>query len=303
MEKRINKHVFTWVGAFLFGEIGVDRFMRGQIGIGILKLILCGLCVTVASLVAVFTLGIGTFLIPVFMAPIYIWWFIDWIIALTKLGQYKSDFVFIGGGWAAADGTVRETEQVRMPPPDIPVFPPLSVKAVVAVGIGAALMFVLMRFVTVPTGVPNVNVNLGIAVLGLFAAVFGPVAGFLIGFIGHTLVDLTWGWGVWWTWVVCSALFGFSVGLFRKLYPIEEGYFGLRQIVGFNIVQALTNIVVWIGIAPTLDVLINQRPANLVYTQGVTVAAINIASVLVLGTLLSVGYAKTRTRAGSLKAE
>jgi len=61
--------------------------------------------------------------------------------------------------------------------------------------------------------------------------------------------------------------------------------------------------VVWIGIAPTLDVLINQRPANLVYTQGVTVAGINIASVLILGTLLAIGYAKTRTKAGSLKAE
>jgi len=232
MEKRINKHVFTWVGTFLFGEIGVDRFMRGQIGIGILKLILFGLCATVASLVAVFTFGIGTFLIPVFMAPIYIWWFIDWIIALTKLGQYQSDFVFIGGRWAATDGTVREAQHAHMPSSNIP----LSVKTVVAIGIGAALMFVLMRFVTVPTGVPNVNVNLGIAVLALFAAVFGPVAGFLIGFIGHTLVDLTWGWGVWWTWVVCSALFGLSVGLFGKLYPIEEGVFGVRQIVMFNIV-------------------------------------------------------------------
>ncbi|MBS9336388.1 NINE protein [Fructobacillus papyrifericola] len=40
VEKTMNKHVFVWVGAFLFGLFGVDRFMRGQIGIGILKLVI-----------------------------------------------------------------------------------------------------------------------------------------------------------------------------------------------------------------------------------------------------------------------
>ena len=31
MEKRINKHVFAWVFCFLLGELGVDRFVRGQV--------------------------------------------------------------------------------------------------------------------------------------------------------------------------------------------------------------------------------------------------------------------------------
>jgi TM2 domain-containing membrane protein YozV len=74
MEIRINKHVFTWVGTFFFGYLGVDRFMRGQIGIGILKLI---------------TAGFGG-----------IWLLIDWVIALSKLGQYGDDFVFIDKKWS-----------------------------------------------------------------------------------------------------------------------------------------------------------------------------------------------------------
>lgn len=76
MEKRINKHLLTWLGCFFFGYLGVDRFMRGQIGLGILKLL---------------TLG-----------AIGVWSLIDWIIALTKLGQYEDDFVFIDGRWADA---------------------------------------------------------------------------------------------------------------------------------------------------------------------------------------------------------
>jgi TM2 domain-containing membrane protein YozV len=74
MEKRIDKNIFIWVGTFLFGEIGVDRFMRGQVGLGILKLITVG--------------GFG------------IWWLIDWIIALTKLGKYEKYFVFVDKKWA-----------------------------------------------------------------------------------------------------------------------------------------------------------------------------------------------------------
>jgi TM2 domain-containing membrane protein YozV len=73
-EKRINKHVYTWVGAFGFGGLDVDRFMRGQMGLGVLKLITFG--------------GFG------------FWSFIDWIIALTKLGKCEKDFVFVDNKWA-----------------------------------------------------------------------------------------------------------------------------------------------------------------------------------------------------------
>ena len=44
MEKRFNKNLFVWVFAFLLGELGIDRFMRGQVGLGVLKLIKCGGC-------------------------------------------------------------------------------------------------------------------------------------------------------------------------------------------------------------------------------------------------------------------
>lgn len=79
MEKKMNKHVFVWVFTFILGELGVDRFVRGQIGLGILKLITCG--------------GCG------------IWYLVDWIIALTKVygSAYadSEDVVFINGQYSA----------------------------------------------------------------------------------------------------------------------------------------------------------------------------------------------------------
>ena len=36
--RHIPKSLFVWVCSFLFGVVGVDRFVRGQIGLGLLKL-------------------------------------------------------------------------------------------------------------------------------------------------------------------------------------------------------------------------------------------------------------------------
>lgn len=96
-----------------------------------------------------------------------------------------------------------------------------SIKTVVAIGIGAALFFVLGRFVAIPSPVPNTNISLQYAVLGLLAAMYGPVAGGLIGFIGHTLIDLSWGGSPWWSWVITSAFVGVVIGLFAKKLQVQ----------------------------------------------------------------------------------
>ena len=71
--RKINKHLFVWVGTFVAGGFGVDRFLRGQIPLGVLKLLLW-----------ILTLGI--------------WWLVDFVIALSKAygGPYSNveEFTF-----------------------------------------------------------------------------------------------------------------------------------------------------------------------------------------------------------------
>lgn len=178
-----------------------------------------------------------------------------------------------------------------------------SVRNVVAIGVGAALFFVLGRFVAIPSGIPNTNISLQYAILGMLSAMYGPVAGALIGFIGHTLIDLSWGGSPWWSWVIASAFVGAIVGLTAKRLNISEGEFGRSKIVNFVLANVVAHVIAWIVIAPVLDILIYAEPANKVFAQGAMAAVANILTSCIIGTLLLVAYSKTIAGKGSLDQE
>ena len=168
-----------------------------------------------------------------------------------------------------------------------------SIKTVVAVGIGAALFFVLGRFVAIPSPVPNTNISLQYAVLALLAVMYGPVAGGLIGFIGHTLIDLSWGGTPWWSWVITSAFVGVIVGLFAKKLNVQEGDFGKGKVTLFAIANIAAHVIGWIVVAPVLDILIYAEPANKVFAQGAFAAISNTITAVIVGGLLVLAYTKT----------
>jgi energy-coupling factor transport system substrate-specific component len=174
----------------------------------------------------------------------------------------------------------------------------MSWNTVLGIIIGAALYFVLFRFASIPTGVPYTNINFGIAILAAFSAIFGPIAGFLIGFIGHALTDFSLGgWdGIWWSWVISSGVFGCAIGCFWKSFKIEEGCFGVKQCLTFNVIQIATNVLVWVFLARTLDMMIYNEAFGKVTLQGFAADGFNSLVVSVLGSLLIFEYSKFRAK-------
>ena len=179
----------------------------------------------------------------------------------------------------------------------------LSVKTIVATAIGAALFFVLGRFVAIPSGIPNTNISIQYGVLGFIAAVFGPIAGVLAGLIGHFFIDFSFGWGVWWSWVIASAVCGFVLGFAATKLNIEDGEFGKKGIITFNIGQVIAHVIAWIVVAPVLDILIYGEPANKVFAQGAVGALANIVTTAIVGTILCAAYAAAIPKKGSLQEE
>ena len=178
-----------------------------------------------------------------------------------------------------------------------------AVKSIVAIGIGAALFFVCGRFIAIPCPIPNVTINIQYGVLAFMSAAFGPIVGLLIGLIGHALIDFSWGWGVWWSWVIASSFFGCAIGFLTRRYTLEDGEFSKHDAVGFNVGQAVAHLLAWVLVAPVLDIVMYAEPANKVFLQGLVSAGINILATGIVGTLLLFAYAAAKPKKGSLKKE
>ena len=179
----------------------------------------------------------------------------------------------------------------------------LSVKNVVAIGIGSAIYVILARFTSIPTPIPNTNIELVFPFLALFAAIYGAKVGFAVGFIGHTLSDFIMYGQTWWSWVLATGVLGLIIGLARKKLDLKNGIFGIKQILLFNITQIIANIIAWIIVAPIGDIIIHSEPVNKVFVQGISATLSNGITILIVGTLLLKAYAGTKIKKGSLRKE
>ncbi len=177
-----------------------------------------------------------------------------------------------------------------------------TVRDIVAIGIGAALFFVLGRFVAIPSPVPNTNISVQYGLLGFLSVVYGPVVGGLAGFIGHTLIDLSYG-SPWWSWIVTSGAFGALVGVLAIITRIDPTNLGKGGIIKFNLIQLAVHVVCWAGLASVLDIWWYSEPIEKLFAQGLTAAIANSVTTAIVGSMLLVVYAATKPKAGSLTKE
>lgn len=177
------------------------------------------------------------------------------------------------------------------------------IKKVVATGIGSAVFVIIGLLINIPTFVPNTNIQLQYAVQALFAVIFGPLVGFFVGFIGHALKDAIQFGSPWWAWVIASGLVGWIIGLIANRLKVEKGLFPTKDIVTFNIVQVIANVIAYGVIAPIGDIFIHAEPADKVFAQGIVAGIVNSVTIAIGGTLLIIAYAKSRVQSGSLKKD
>ncbi len=179
----------------------------------------------------------------------------------------------------------------------------LSIKTIVAIGIGSAVFMVLGRFGSIPMGIPNTNIETAYAYLAFMSVLYGPVAGLLIGLIGHSLKDLIFYGQPWFSWIIASGVVGVIIGIVGKKLNLDKERLTKGKIIKFNIAQVIANVIAWFLVAPTLDILIYAEPQNKVYIQGIVGGISNMITVGVLGTLILSTYSKSKVKEGSLKID
>ncbi|WP_448821728.1 ECF-type riboflavin transporter substrate-binding protein [Cetobacterium sp.] len=177
-----------------------------------------------------------------------------------------------------------------------------STKSVVAIGIGAALYSVLSG-VAIPVG-PNTSFRIAVALLTIFGAIFGPLVGFFVGFVGHALNDMImWG-SVWFSWVFLSAVIGLFGGLIAldKNFSLETGHVTKIHIFKMYIYAILGMI--FAGLAAYVgDVYFYGEPAQKVWIQIALATLTNFVVTATLGIPIVLGIAARKRKYSNLKIE
>lgn len=174
------------------------------------------------------------------------------------------------------------------------------VKMVVLIAIGAAL-YGLGGLIGIPV-FANTTLKPAMAVLGLWAAAFGPVVGALVGLIGHLLTDIFAGWGVWVTWAIGSAIVGIIIGFYGKItkFNLEEGVFGTKEIVTFIVISFIANFLGY-AFSALLDFILYTEPFGKVAAQQIIASLCNTLMIGTIGSIFMKLYANKNASKANLE--
>jgi energy-coupling factor transport system substrate-specific component len=103
----------------------------------------------------------------------------------------------------------------------------ITTRVIVYAAIGAALYAVAnwTTFAIQIPGTENVSVRPQYALVTFFGYAFGPIVGFLTGFVGNVVGDQLTGWGAFtsWPWSLANGVAGLLAGLFASMYAHRRG--------------------------------------------------------------------------------
>ena len=160
--------------------------------------------------------------------------------------------------------------------------------------LGIAMFFVIGKFIAIPTPIPNFALFLQYAILLVFGFYYGPIVGLSIGFFGHLLIDLISGYGLWFSWIISSGLFGLAIGFASKLINHLGNPFKPIKIIIFCTLVIISGAICWILIAPTGDLLFYQEPLDIVFLEGLVAFISNVVTALIIGLPIIYGLKMAR---------
>jgi len=110
----------------------------------------------------------------------------------------------------------------------------VTTRTIVYAAIGAAILG-FMNSITYGIGIPGTEVQVRphYGLLTFFGFAFGPIVGFLTGFVGNVIGDQLTGWGAFtsWHWSVANGLVGLVAGLFPFLVASRMTSTGSKALV------------------------------------------------------------------------
>jgi len=170
-------------------------------------------------------------------------------------------------------------------------------REVVYAAIGAALYAVLAlltNFLQIPSA-GNVAFRPAVAIPMFFGVAFGPIVGFVAGFVGNILSDLAAGYGFWFWWDLGVGLLGFIPGLIAV--SIQDYKSGKSILLAEIFV--IIGVVVGMGIASISEMWVSGADINTVIFANFLPAAIaNLINGLILVPILMIAYDAVVKRSG-----
>uniref|UniRef100_A0A7C4FAV4 ECF transporter S component n=1 Tax=Thermofilum pendens TaxID=2269 RepID=A0A7C4FAV4_THEPE len=129
----------------------------------------------------------------------------------------------------------------------------LTTTSLVAMGVGTALYAAFNVFFNIfqLPGTQLVALRPSVAIPMFFGFVFGPLVGFVSGFLGNVISDaISWG-GFWWNWDVGNGLLGLIPGL-AVYFLSEEKRFSKPGYIASTVLAVIASII-GIGFAAFTD--------------------------------------------------
>ena len=151
----------------------------------------------------------------------------------------------------------------------------------------------LELFLGADTPVKRINISVGFSFLVFLSIVLNP---FLAGFglaLGNFIVlyileNIDWGI------IICSFLNCVSIGFKMKKFNLRNEFFGRDQIVYFNRVQIVSNLLCWAGLYPLYKFLVMHGDYLKTLTWGLWQTFGNTLSCLLATTLFIVLYSRSQ---------